>query len=130
MADPKRDHGFVYNDQGQVDITHSPFFDINPEVDQTIEEYVERIVFTLAATIDDQISSVQWQIVVLTPSAKPDETGCTNEERLDAKLKLMGWYGLCCKRVLWRVSYAPSRIGNVGREKNQCHIFDGEVFMR
>ncbi|KAL0906882.1 hypothetical protein M5K25_025412 [Dendrobium thyrsiflorum] len=60
MADPEQDHGFVYDDQGQVDILNSPFFDINPEVDPTVEEYVDRIVFTLTAAIDDQLSSVQF----------------------------------------------------------------------
>ncbi|KAL0916395.1 hypothetical protein M5K25_013902 [Dendrobium thyrsiflorum] len=53
MADHEQDHGFIYDDQGQDDILNSPFFDINPEVDSTVEEYVERIVFTLAAAIDD-----------------------------------------------------------------------------
>ncbi|KAL0916295.1 hypothetical protein M5K25_013793 [Dendrobium thyrsiflorum] len=63
MADPEQDHEFVYNEQGHADILNSPFFDINSEVDQTVEEYVERIVFTLATAIDDQLSFVQWQLV-------------------------------------------------------------------
>ncbi|KAL0924952.1 hypothetical protein M5K25_005813 [Dendrobium thyrsiflorum] len=48
--------------EGQVDIHKSPLFDLNLEIDQTVEEYIERIVFTLAATIDEQLPSVQWQI--------------------------------------------------------------------
>ncbi|KAH0453830.1 hypothetical protein IEQ34_018154 [Dendrobium chrysotoxum] len=55
MADPEQDHGF----QGRVDILNSPFFDLNIEIDQTVEEYVERIIFTLAVAIDEQLSSVQ-----------------------------------------------------------------------
>ncbi|KAL0916591.1 hypothetical protein M5K25_014118 [Dendrobium thyrsiflorum] len=62
MANPEQDHRFVYNEQGHVDILNSPFFDVNPEVDQTVKEYIERITFTLAAAIKDQLSSVQWQI--------------------------------------------------------------------
>ncbi|KAL0903117.1 hypothetical protein M5K25_027471 [Dendrobium thyrsiflorum] len=61
MADPEQDHRFVYNDQGQIDIIKSPFFDVNPEVDQTVEDYVDRIIFSLAAAIEDQLSLVQWQ---------------------------------------------------------------------
>ncbi|KAL0907306.1 hypothetical protein M5K25_021706 [Dendrobium thyrsiflorum] len=58
--DPANDHGFIYNDKGQVDILQSPFFDFTPDIDHSVEEYVERIIFQLAATIDDQLSSVQW----------------------------------------------------------------------
>ncbi|KAL0911672.1 hypothetical protein M5K25_019827 [Dendrobium thyrsiflorum] len=63
MADPESDHWFVYNKQMQVDILNSSFFYVNPEVDQTVEDYAEMIVFTFAAAIDEQLSSVQWQIV-------------------------------------------------------------------
>ncbi|KAL0913260.1 hypothetical protein M5K25_016707 [Dendrobium thyrsiflorum] len=37
MADPEVDHGFVYDDQGLVDILQSPFFNPNPEVDNTVK---------------------------------------------------------------------------------------------
>ncbi|KAL0926585.1 hypothetical protein M5K25_002824 [Dendrobium thyrsiflorum] len=63
MTDSEQDHGFIYDNQGQVDILNSSFFDIKSEVDSTIEEYVERIVCTLAAAIDNQLSPVQWQLV-------------------------------------------------------------------
>ncbi|KAL0909034.1 hypothetical protein M5K25_023556 [Dendrobium thyrsiflorum] len=63
MADPELDHGFVYDDQGQVDILKSPFFDVNLEIDHTVEEYVDGIIFSLASTIYEQLSSVQWRIV-------------------------------------------------------------------
>ncbi|KAL0920476.1 hypothetical protein M5K25_009615 [Dendrobium thyrsiflorum] len=48
--DPANDHGFVYNTKGQVDILQSPFFDFSPDVDHSVEEYVDRIIFQLAAT--------------------------------------------------------------------------------
>ncbi|KAL0904965.1 hypothetical protein M5K25_027130 [Dendrobium thyrsiflorum] len=63
IVDPELDHGFVYNDQGQVDILISPFFDVNLEIDRAVEEYVESITFSLAASIDEQLSPVQWQII-------------------------------------------------------------------
>ncbi|KAL0918683.1 hypothetical protein M5K25_010706 [Dendrobium thyrsiflorum] len=62
QEDPANDHGFIYDDLGKVDIIKSPFFDFSPGVDQSVEEYVERIIFQLAATIDEQISSVQWLV--------------------------------------------------------------------
>uniref|UniRef100_A0A0E0DXG8 Small ribosomal subunit protein uS4 N-terminal domain-containing protein n=1 Tax=Oryza meridionalis TaxID=40149 RepID=A0A0E0DXG8_9ORYZ len=58
------------------------------------------------------------------------------KERLDAELKLVGEYGLRCKRELWRVQYALSRIRNNARhlltldEKNPRRIFEGEALLR
>ncbi|EAY83171.1 hypothetical protein OsI_38381 [Oryza sativa Indica Group] len=58
------------------------------------------------------------------------------KERLDAELKLVGEYGLRCKRELWRVQYALNRIRNAARhlltldEKNPRRIFEGEALLR
>ena len=58
------------------------------------------------------------------------------KERLDAELKLVGEYGLRCKRELWRVQYALSRIRNAARElltldeKSPRRIFEGEALLR
>ncbi|KAM7464534.1 hypothetical protein LguiA_032655 [Lonicera macranthoides] len=58
------------------------------------------------------------------------------KERLDAELKLVGEYGLRCKRELWRVQYALSRIRNAARmlltldEKDPRRIFEGEALLR
>ncbi|KAL0913436.1 hypothetical protein M5K25_016897 [Dendrobium thyrsiflorum] len=60
MADPEVGHGFVYNANGQVDILKSPFFDFTLDVDQSVEEYVDRIIFQLVATIDEQISFKEY----------------------------------------------------------------------
>ncbi|KAL0913619.1 hypothetical protein M5K25_017096 [Dendrobium thyrsiflorum] len=62
MNDPANDHGFIYDDQGKADIIKSSFFDFSPGVDQSVEEYVDRIIFQLDATIDKQLSSVQWLV--------------------------------------------------------------------
>ena len=57
------------------------------------------------------------------------------KECLDAELKLVGEYGLRCKRELWRVQYALSRIRNAARElltldeKNPRRIFEGEALL-
>ncbi|XP_019163817.1 PREDICTED: 40S ribosomal protein S9-2-like isoform X2 [Ipomoea nil] len=58
------------------------------------------------------------------------------KERLDAELKLVGEYGLRCKRELWRVQYALSRIRNNARmlltldEKDPRRIFEGDALLR
>ncbi|PKU79574.1 hypothetical protein MA16_Dca000920 [Dendrobium catenatum] len=60
MANPDLDSGFVYNEQGHVDILQS--LDVNPEIDTTAEEYLDRIIFTLSKAIEEQLANVQWQI--------------------------------------------------------------------
>ncbi|PKU85267.1 hypothetical protein MA16_Dca010426 [Dendrobium catenatum] len=62
MVDPELAYGFAYDEQGNVNILHSTF-DFDPEVDRSIEEYVDCIIFTLLEAIDEQLSNVQWQIV-------------------------------------------------------------------
>ncbi|KAL6513888.1 40S ribosomal protein S9-2 [Orobanche hederae] len=58
------------------------------------------------------------------------------KERLDSELRLIGEYGLRCKRELWRVQYALSRIRNNARdlltldEKDPRRIFEGEALIR
>ncbi|KAL0924564.1 hypothetical protein M5K25_005402 [Dendrobium thyrsiflorum] len=52
MVDPEHDHDFVFDDQGLINIHRSPFFNIDPEVDYSVEEFVERILFSLATAID------------------------------------------------------------------------------
>ncbi|GAB2240545.1 hypothetical protein Droror1_Dr00021063 [Drosera rotundifolia] len=58
------------------------------------------------------------------------------KERLDTELKLVGEYGLRCKRELWRVQYSLSRIRNnachllILDEKNPRRIFEGEALLR
>ncbi|ONK56695.1 uncharacterized protein A4U43_C10F11750 [Asparagus officinalis] len=58
------------------------------------------------------------------------------KERLDAELKLVGEYGLRCKRELWRVQYVLSRIRNAARqlltldERDPRRIFEGEALLR
>ncbi|KAL0923683.1 hypothetical protein M5K25_007749 [Dendrobium thyrsiflorum] len=67
MADPELDHGFVFDPQGRVDILQSLFFDIDFDIDPSVEDYINRILFTLSNVIDEHQLSVQWQILQHTP---------------------------------------------------------------
>ncbi|KAI0524055.1 hypothetical protein KFK09_003419 [Dendrobium nobile] len=63
MADPEVDHGFAYNDRGEIDILLSPFYEPNWEYDETAERFVKRILFCLAHTIDLQKPKMPWLLV-------------------------------------------------------------------
>ncbi|KAL0923475.1 hypothetical protein M5K25_007533 [Dendrobium thyrsiflorum] len=63
MADPEWDFGIVYDDQGLIQILQSPFFDVDPEVDRTVEEYVARILDTVVMAVEDQLGTVEWRLV-------------------------------------------------------------------
>ncbi|KAL0905721.1 hypothetical protein M5K25_024159 [Dendrobium thyrsiflorum] len=69
-GDPERDHGFVCNSQGQVDLLRSPFFDLNLEVD----DYVDRILFTLVPSIEEHQPSGQWRIIGHPPTSSSPTT--------------------------------------------------------
>ncbi|PKU86146.1 hypothetical protein MA16_Dca001977 [Dendrobium catenatum] len=61
MADPYLDYGLSYDEQGFVCILDSTFFDINPRIDHTVEEYVERILDTLVKAIEEQLGTVDHE---------------------------------------------------------------------
>merc|ERR1712238_443683 len=58
------------------------------------------------------------------------------KERLDAELKLLGEYGLRCKREIWRVQYALAKLRKAARTlltldpKDPRRIFEGAALMR
>ncbi|KAI0501108.1 hypothetical protein KFK09_019326 [Dendrobium nobile] len=71
MADPERDHGFVYDHQGLVDILQSPFFKLNMVVDDTVDEYVNHILLTLTSSIEEHQPSGYWRIIGHPPASSP-----------------------------------------------------------
>ncbi|KAL0914008.1 hypothetical protein M5K25_017505 [Dendrobium thyrsiflorum] len=88
MVDPKLDLGFVFNDQGLVDIHRSPFFDIDFENNHIIKEYMDEISFSLAIAIDHRRPPVQWQLTYSPPTTSfPEATaeGGDENETLDQK---------------------------------------------
>ncbi|KAL0928019.1 hypothetical protein M5K25_002252 [Dendrobium thyrsiflorum] len=62
MADPERDFGIAYDDQGLIQILQSPFFDIDPEVDHTVNDYIDRILETVVLAVEEQLGAVEWRL--------------------------------------------------------------------
>ena len=58
------------------------------------------------------------------------------KERLDQELKLLGEYGLRCKREIWRVQLALAKMRKAARElltldpKDPKRMFEGPAIMR
>ncbi|KAL0914289.1 hypothetical protein M5K25_014624 [Dendrobium thyrsiflorum] len=74
MADPERDFGMTYDEQGYVHILHSTFFDVELEVDHTVEGYVARILDTLVDAIKEQLGKVQWHLASDPPQGTCHQT--------------------------------------------------------
>ncbi|PKU62323.1 hypothetical protein MA16_Dca026506 [Dendrobium catenatum] len=62
MEKPEWNFGFEYDNQGRVNILRSPFFDVGFDFDDTVEEYLDRILPTLVDSIDDHFSVYTWII--------------------------------------------------------------------
>ncbi|KAL0919018.1 hypothetical protein M5K25_011084 [Dendrobium thyrsiflorum] len=71
MADPEYDSGFVYDDQGRVDVLRAPYFDPYLEWDLTIDGYLHRIRHQLAWTMEDLLPTVRWTIIGRRPPPPP-----------------------------------------------------------
>ncbi|KAL0905232.1 hypothetical protein M5K25_027422 [Dendrobium thyrsiflorum] len=81
MGDPNMDHGFSYDDQGRVDVLHSPFFDVAFGNDTTADEYVKRVLYQLTLTIEDQLPANRWCLVSRRPSSPNPATSPTTSTR-------------------------------------------------
>ncbi|KAL0910168.1 hypothetical protein M5K25_021114 [Dendrobium thyrsiflorum] len=81
MGDPNVDHGFYYDDQGRVDVLHSPFFDVAFGNDTTADEYVERILYQLTLAIEDQLPASRWCLVSRRPSSPNPATSPATSTR-------------------------------------------------
>ncbi|PKU87736.1 hypothetical protein MA16_Dca023579 [Dendrobium catenatum] len=60
MVDPELDSGFVYDIYDDIHITRLQFFDVGFGFDDTIEDYLNRILPTLVDVIDDQFQDYDW----------------------------------------------------------------------
>ncbi|KAL0904056.1 hypothetical protein M5K25_026128 [Dendrobium thyrsiflorum] len=80
MADPERDFGMAYNEQGcYVHILHSTFFDVDPEVDHTVQGYIDRILDTLVDAVEEQLGTVEWRL------AADPKLSCMADPEVDAE---------------------------------------------
>ncbi|KAL0909408.1 hypothetical protein M5K25_020277 [Dendrobium thyrsiflorum] len=61
-----------------VDILQSSFFDPNPEVDDTVDDYIDRIIFTLAPSIEEHLPTGSWRIIGHPSTSPPPATSPTN----------------------------------------------------
>ncbi|KAI0497067.1 hypothetical protein KFK09_023395 [Dendrobium nobile] len=61
MTDPETEYGHSYDEHGFVCILHSTFFDVNPRIDHSVEDYIERILDTLVEAIEEQLETVEWR---------------------------------------------------------------------
>ncbi|KAL0908707.1 hypothetical protein M5K25_023213 [Dendrobium thyrsiflorum] len=94
MANPDQDHGFIYDHQGRIDVLKSPVFDINLEIDHTVEDYIDRIQFSLRTAIDDQQTSKripQFMFCFTSIAKKPDFKSQISvvHEKIDGNLSIL-----------------------------------------
>ncbi|XP_028557305.1 cleavage stimulation factor subunit 77 [Dendrobium catenatum] len=61
-ANTEVDSGFLLDAYGDILITRLPFFDVGFDRDDTIEDYLNRIIPTLVEMIDYQFSDYEWTI--------------------------------------------------------------------
>ncbi|KAL0925844.1 hypothetical protein M5K25_004215 [Dendrobium thyrsiflorum] len=119
MADPERDFGIVYDDQGLIQILQSPFFDVDPEVDHTVGEYVARILDTVVMAVEDQLGTVEWRLATDSNASRSSAiftfTGFKCSEKESKQ-----WHKKDKLRTLVEVSFLPNEIkGAARREKKQ-----------
>ncbi|KAH0433263.1 hypothetical protein IEQ34_027070 [Dendrobium chrysotoxum] len=68
------DYGLVLDENDNVDILRSPFFDVGFDFDNTVEEYFDKIHITLVDTIDDQRKKGRWTILGRFTTISPPDT--------------------------------------------------------
>ncbi|PKU67282.1 hypothetical protein MA16_Dca021234 [Dendrobium catenatum] len=78
MADLEADHGFLYDDQGRTNILESPFFDVNLDVDASVEDYLNHILFTLVPSIKEHIPTGRWILTSQLVDSPSPATSPTN----------------------------------------------------
>ncbi|KAI0507861.1 hypothetical protein KFK09_013989 [Dendrobium nobile] len=72
MADPELEWGVVFDAHGNLDVYRSPFFDAGFESDEdTVGDYLDRILPTLIQVIDKHYPASEW-IIDSRPSVPPN----------------------------------------------------------
>ncbi|PKU59306.1 hypothetical protein MA16_Dca026740 [Dendrobium catenatum] len=71
MADPEFEWGLMFNADGSLNILRSPFFDTGFDHEDTVGEYLERILPSLVRVIDRQFQDYVWTIIGRHPPPLP-----------------------------------------------------------
>ncbi|KAL0904823.1 hypothetical protein M5K25_026978 [Dendrobium thyrsiflorum] len=83
MADPEHDHGFVFDVHGRTDLLQSTFFDLNLEIDDTVDDYVDHILFTLVPSVEEHLPFGHWRLIGRPPTSgyfSGSSSGCFSGE--------------------------------------------------
>ncbi|PKU84521.1 hypothetical protein MA16_Dca003034 [Dendrobium catenatum] len=68
------DHGFAYNALGEIDILRCPFYKPDWEYDESVEDYINRILYCLAETTDLQKPKTHWLLIGRSTPFPPSAT--------------------------------------------------------
>ncbi|KAL0911330.1 hypothetical protein M5K25_019463 [Dendrobium thyrsiflorum] len=63
MGDPEVDSGFVFDEEGRTDILGSLFFDVFFGADETVDDYLDRILYQLSLSLEEHIRPGRWIII-------------------------------------------------------------------
>ncbi|KAH0466838.1 hypothetical protein IEQ34_004076 [Dendrobium chrysotoxum] len=105
------DSGLVLDDQDNIDVLRSPFFDVGFGYETTVEEYLERIHVTLVDTFDDQRTKGKWTIVGrFTPAVPPTISLFSVRSYFHRLLRIITGTLGNSKEVVKTVYASPSRV--------------------
>ncbi|KAL0923531.1 hypothetical protein M5K25_007591 [Dendrobium thyrsiflorum] len=71
MGDSDLDAGFVFDGQVRTDILASHFFGIHFGFDETVDDYVDRILYQLTLSLEAHIQPRRWIIDSRPPPPPP-----------------------------------------------------------
>ncbi|KAL0914669.1 hypothetical protein M5K25_015037 [Dendrobium thyrsiflorum] len=71
----------AFDDQGRTDILDSPFFDVHFGADETVDDYVDRILYQLTLSIEQHIPPGRWYIVNRPPTSPNSATSLATTTR-------------------------------------------------
>ncbi|KAL0923380.1 hypothetical protein M5K25_007434 [Dendrobium thyrsiflorum] len=74
MGDLELDSGFVYDEEGRTDVLNSPFFDVFFRSDETVDDYLDQILYQLSLSLEEHIRPGRWILTGQPPPPPPPTT--------------------------------------------------------